>query len=174
MKKVLSILILFVLLFSLTITVNASSADDLADTLYSLGSPYGMTSSDKVRIERYLADNDVTDEQADEIIAYAEEAVAIMEEAGATSYSDLTDSQKSELKSIANTVADILGLTLTYSSGTVYVYQNGTLIEAYSLSDGLLVYTGSSVNVVLVVSLVAVVAVALVAGYLARKRFANA
>ena len=174
MKKVLSILILFVLLFSLTITVNASSADDLADTLYSLGSPYGMTSSDKVRIERYLADNDVTDEQADEIIAYAEEAVAIMEEAGATSYSDLTDSQKSELKSIANAVADILGLTLTYSSGTVYVYQNGTLIEAYSLSDGLLVYTGSSVNVVLVVSLVAVVAVALVAGYLAKKRFANA
>ena len=174
MKKILSILILIVLLFSLTITVNASSADDLADTLYNMGSPYGMTSADKVRIERYLSDNDVTDEQADEIISIAEQAVAIMEEAGATGYSDLTTTQKNELKSLANEAADILGLTLTFSKGRVDIYQSGVLIESVTLENDKLVYTGSNINIVLVVSSIAVLVIALVAGYTARKKFANA
>ena len=173
MKKVLSILILFVLLSTLTLTVNATSADDLADTLYSMGSPYGMTSSDKVRIERYLSDNDVTDEQAEEIVSIAEEAVAVMEAAGATSYSDLTTAQKNELKSLANEAADILGLTLTFSQGRVDIYQNGVLIESVTLENDKLVYTGNNINIVLVVSTVAIIAVALVA-IISRKKFAHA
>ena len=174
MKKVVSILILFVLLASMTTIVNATSADDLADTLYEMGEPYGLTSSDKVRIERYLSDNDVSDDQADEIVAIAERAVAIFEEAGVSTYSDLTDDEKSELKSLANEAADVLGLTLVFGTKQVEIYQDGTLIEVVTLEDGdILAYTGNStMNIVLVVSSIA--AIALVAVLVARKKFANA
>ena len=137
MKKVVSILILFVLLASMTTIVNATSADDLADTLYEMGEPYGLTSSDKVRIERYLSDNDVSDDQADEIVAIAERAVAIFEEAGVSTYSDLTDDEKSELKSLANEAADVLGLTLVFGTKQVEIYQDGTLIEVVTLEDAI-------------------------------------
>ena len=174
MKKVVSILILFVLLATMTTVVNATSADDLADTLYEMGEPYGLTSSDKVRIERYLSDNDVSDEQADEIIAIAEEAVAIFEESGATTYSDLTDDEKSELKSLANEAADILGLTLVFGTKQVKIYQDGTLIEIVTLGDNdILAYTGNTtMNIVLVVSSIAVIALG--TAFVARKKFANA
>ena len=177
MKKVVSILILFVLLITMTTVVNASSADDLADTLYEMGEPYGLREADKVRIERYLADNDVTDEQADEIIAIAEEAIAVFEEAGVSTYSDLTNDQKDELKSLANEAADVLGITLVFGTKQVKMYQDGKLIEIVTLEDGdILAYTGNSTsNIVLVVSSVAVVAIALVAiTFVARKKFANA
>lgn len=174
MKKVVSILILFVLLASMTTIVNATSADDLADTLYEMGEPYGLREADKVRIERYLADNDVSDEQADEIIAIAEEAVAVFEEAGVSTYSDLTNDQKDELKSLANEAADVLGLTLVFGTKQVEIYQDGTLIEVVTLEDGdILAYTGNStMNIVLVVS--SIVAIALVAVLVTRKKFANA
>ena len=80
MKKTLVITILFVMVALLATTVvNATTSSELADTLYNLGSKYGMTSSDKVKIERYLSDNPVTDDEANQIVAKAQEAVAILE-----------------------------------------------------------------------------------------------
>lgn len=172
MKKVLSLLILFVLLATVATTVNATTSNELADKLYELGTPYGMTSSEKIRIERYLADNEVTDEQANQIVAKAEEAVEIMKAAGVTNYKDLTDSQKNQMKSIANEAADILGLTLSFSNKKVEIYKNGKLIESVSLNDGKLAYTGNNTSKILVVSSVAIVALAI--GTVARKKFANA
>ena len=75
MKKVVSLLILFVVAISLTTVVSATTASELADELYSMGEPYGVPESWKVKIERYVADNEVTDEQAEQIMAKAEEAL---------------------------------------------------------------------------------------------------
>ena len=173
MKKVLSFLVLFVLLATFATTVNAVSSNELADKLYELGSPYGMTSSHKLRIERYLADNEVTDDQANQIVAKAEAAVAIMKEAGTTDYFSLTDSQKNQIKSLAVEAADIIGLTLTFSNRTVQIYKDGKLIDTVSADDGSkLAYTGNNTNAILVVSSVAVIALAV--GFAARKKFANA
>ena len=172
MKKALSFLILFIILATLTTVVNAVSSNELADKLYELGSPYGMTSSDKIRIERYLADNEVTEEEANQIIAKAEQAVSVMETANITSYKELTSDQKSQIKSIAIEAADILDLTLTFSKGQVEIYQDGKLIEVVTSNDGKLAYTGNNTSTILVVSSVAVIALAL--GYVARKKFANA
>ena len=95
-----------------------------------------------------------------------------MEEAGTTDVSKLTTEQKNKLKTLANEAASIIGLTLVFKSGTVEVYKDGKLIEVLGLENGKLAYTGNNVNVVLVVSSVAVVALAAV--IVARKKFANA
>ena len=94
MKKTLTIALLVVMaIMAFATVVNAATTSTLADELYSKGAKYGMTSADKVKIERYLAENKVTDAQADKILAKADEAIAVMEKAGVTSYNKLTDSQ---------------------------------------------------------------------------------
>lgn len=172
MKKLLTISILAVMLVLMTITgVNATTNDNLADTLYNIGSKYGMTKSDKVKIERYLADNPVTESKANAIVAKANEAAKIMDEAGVTDFSKLSEDKKAEIKSIANQAASIVGVTLTYKSGSVEIYKDGKLIETVTNNNGKLAYTGNN-NIVLVVSSIAVIALASVA--VARKKLANA
>ena len=173
MRKTLVITILFVMVALLATTVvNATSSSELADTLYNLGSKYGMTSADKVKIERYLADNPVTDDEANQIVAKAEEAVAIMEEAGVTDITKLSTAQKNQLKTIANEAASIVGITISIKAGVVEFYKDGKLIETATLNNGKLAYTGNSTNVVLVVSSIAIVALA--TGIVAKKKLANA
>ena len=95
--------------------VNAATSSTLADELYAKGSKYGMTSADKVKIERYLKENPVTDAQANEILAKADEAIAVMEKAGVTNYDKLTKAQKNEIKSVATEAAKIVDLKLVFN-----------------------------------------------------------
>lgn len=173
MKKLLSFVILFVLLITIATTVNATNSSELADKLYDMGKPYGMTSSDKIRIERYLTDNKVTDEQANQVISKAEQAVAIMEKAGTTNYSKLSNSQKEKMKSLAIDAAKVLDLTLEFSNKQLNIYQDGKLIDVVTYdNNGKLAYTGNSSNTILVVSSIAIIALAAV--FVARKKLSNA
>ena len=88
----------------------------------------------------------------------ADEAVAVMENAGVTNYNKLTQDKKSELKTIAKETADIVGAKLVFKSGSVEIYDaNGKLIETVAQNNGKLAYTGNnSVNVVLTVSVIAI------------------
>lgn len=162
MKKTLTIAILFVAIIMLaTMGVNAATSATLADELYSKLSAYGLTSADKVKIERYLADNNVTDEQANTILAKADEGIAIMKDNGVKDVKKLSKESQNELKSIANEAATTVGLTLNFSSNGVKVYNaEGKLIETITSTDGKLAYTGNSVNTVLVVASIAVIALA--------------
>ena len=101
MKKLVSFLVLFVMLATVATAVNATTSNTLSDELYAMGKKYGMTAEHKVKIDRYLADNEVTDEQANEIVAKAEAAIQVMKDAGTTSYSKLTADQKEQIKTIA-------------------------------------------------------------------------
>ena len=130
-----------------------------------------MTSADKVKVERYLSENTVTDEQANAIVAKADEAIAVMEAAGTTDYSKLTDAQKDQVKSIANSAADIIDVKLVFKKNTVEIYNNaGKLIETIGNNNGKLAYTGNNVNVVLTTSVIAVIALAIT---VATKRISN-
>lgn len=173
MKKTLAIVILCIMLVSVLATsVSAVSTDEMIETVYNMAVPYGATSSDKVKMERFFADNPVTEEQADQIVAKAEEAVAVMEAAGVTNVKDLTIDQKNQLKSIANEAASIVGVSLVFKAGTVEIYKDGKLVETLTSSNGTLAYTGNTMNIVLVVSSVAIIALSL--AVVARKRLANA
>ncbi len=174
MKKTLIVSILMsIILFVGASVVSAATTETLADELYVKGKKYGMTTADKVRIERYLSENPVTDEQANQIMSKADEAVAVMENAGVTNYNKLTQDKKSELKAIAKETADIVDAKLVFKSGSVEIYDaNGKLIETVAQNNGKLAYTGNnSVNVVLTVSVIAMIALAITVG---GKKIANA
>lgn len=174
MKKTFSIAILFVMLVMLTLTgVQAATNSTLADDVYAKLAPYGATASDKVKIERYLADNPVTDEEASTIMAKVDEAIAVMDAEGVKDYTKLSTEAKNQVKSIAQSAANTVGLTLTFKKGSVEVYnREGKLVETASVSStGKLAYTGNNVNTILVVSSIAVIALA--ATVVAKKRFAK-
>ena len=173
MKKTLTIALLAIItIMALATGVNAATSSTLADELYAKGSKYGMTSADKVKIERYLKENPVTDAQANEILAKADEAIAVMEKAGVTNYDKLTKAQKNEIKSVATEAAKIVDLKLVFNKKSVAIYnKDGKLVETVSNTNGKLAYTGNVVNVVVATTVVALVAVSAV---VARKRIVNA
>ena len=175
MKKIVSSIVMLAIMLTMFLgtSVNAATTNELVDKIYSMGQPYGLTSSDKVRLERFLADNPVTEAEADTLIAKAEEAVAVMENAGATSVSELTREQKNELQGIAKEAASIVGVNLVFKAGTVEVYKDGKLVESISNNYGKLAYTGNNISTVAVVSLVAIFALAIGLVF-ARRRVANA
>ena len=163
MKKslVISILTAIIVMACATL-VNAATTSTLADELYAKGQKYGMTTADKVKIERYLSENPVTDEQANSLVAKADEAIAIMEKAGTTNYDELATAQKDEIKSIATSAADIIDVKLVFKKKTVEIYDNaGKLIETVGQNNGKLAYTGNNVNVVLTTSVIATIALAI-------------
>lgn len=173
MKKILSIGILMIMALALLGgAVNAATTDTLANDLYELGAKYGMTSADKVKIERYLADNPVTEEQANKVMAKANEAVKIMEDNNATTLGQVKKEDREKLKTIANEAASVVDLSITFKPGTAEIYKDGKLIETVTMSNGKLAYTGNNVNIVLVVSSVAIIALAAI--IVARKKLANA
>ena len=83
-KIIVATTIFMMLLMTFGVLSQAITSDQLAEELYAKGSKYGMSSSDKVKIERYLSENPVTEEEASQILAKAEEAIAVMENAGET------------------------------------------------------------------------------------------
>lgn len=163
MKKSLVISILAtIIIMACSTLANATTSSTLADELYTKGKKYGMSTADKVKIERYLSENPVTDGQANSVIAKADEAIAIMESAGTTDYSKLTTAQKEQLKSIANSAASIVDVKLVFKNGSVEIYNNaGKLIETIGQNNGKLAYTGNNVNVVLATFVIAVIALAI-------------
>ena len=167
MKKTLTIALLAIItIMALATGVNAATSSTLADELYAKGSKYGMTSADKVKIERYLKENPVTDAQANEILAKADEAIAVMEKAGVTNYDKLTKAQKNEVKSIVD-------LKLVFNKKSVAIYnKDGKLVETVSNTNGKLAYTGNVVNVVVLAT--TVVALVAVSAVVTRKRIVNA
>lgn len=176
MKKTISIMLLVCIILTLATTVvKAATAASLVDDLYALTSKYGVTNADKVKAQRHLNEISITDEQANQIYEKAKEAVKVLEEAGATDVkklnTQLTRDQKIRFEALCQEAAAIVGATLTYKNGTVEVYKDGKLVDIFYFTDKL-AYTGNNFNIVLVVSSVAVIALATT--FIVRKRFANA
>lgn len=173
MKKILSIVTLIVIVTILATTnVFATTNAELPQALLDIGSKYGMTNADKVRIERYLSDYPVTEEQANQLVAKAQNIAKVMDDAGKTKINELTSTELSKVKTIANEAANIANVTLKFNTNNVEVYKNGKRIETIKNENGKLAYTGNDVNVALVVSLISVVALS--AGIIVRKKIANA
>lgn len=164
MKKTLTIIALMMIITIISISgVYAATSSTLADDLYTKLSVYGMTAADKVKVERYLTDNPVTDEQANSILAKADEAISVIKSEGVTDVTKLSAEGKKKIQLIAQSAASQIGLTLTFSKDKVEIYNaEGKLIETITLSNtGKLAYTGNNSNM-LVVSSLAVIALAVV------------
>ena len=171
MKKLISITILFVMLVALATTmVSAVTTATLADELYAIGEKYGVS---KAIIARTIKEVGVADDAtAEQILAAAKEAAGIMEEVGVTDPTELAPEKRAELVSIANRVATLVDADVSFKDGKIYLSKDGKLLASLTYENGKLVYTGNNVNTVLIVSSVAVLALATV--FVARKKLANA
>ena len=158
MKNTIRILLVVVAVVLLSATlVSATSSSELADKLYAMTKDYGATTQDKVKVEKYLAENPVTDAEANDIIAKVEEIIAIADEEGVTDLRDLSAESKETVMSIANDIADIVDVKLDFSGKGVVVYDaDGNKITSFGEPP----YTGATANVILVVSIVAIIALA--------------
>lgn len=172
MRKFVTIAILFVMVAMVaTTTVNAMGSADLANKLYAIGEKYGLTSADKVRIERYFNQYPATDAEAEQLIAKANEAAKVMDAENVTDITKLSANGKEQLKTIATEAAKVVNATVKFNAKSIEVYKDGKLVETITLSNGKLAYTGNSVNAILVVSSVAIIALVAV---VTRKKIANA
>ncbi len=176
MKKLISIaIVLLIAILTIAPVANAATKSSLADEIYSMGRAYGLTQSDKVRIERFVNSYVETDAQADAIYAQAVKADEYMQDQGITNIEEIrsaTPEQKGQLISIANTTAAVIGVELTFKDGAVQISKDGKLIEVISFKDGKLAYTGNNVNSVLIISALAIVALATI--FVVRRKVANA
>lgn len=186
MKKVLSILVMSMIVLMLcSVKVSAFSQQEFLDTLYSKISPYGATNADKVKIERYLNENPITETEANQVLAKTNEATEVMRVAGASSYSQLTPELKKQVRTKATEAAKVVDVELKFSGKTVTAIKDGKEIEkiAYNppatpsnngngnptapatnagagatTSPRKLAYTGNDYNVLLIISTIAVTA----------------
>lgn len=177
MKKTLVITILFVILalFSTTV-VNAATGAELPELIYQKGAKYGVTEGHKVKMERYIAKHPATDEQADQVMAIVDQVVAVFENAGVTSLADLSSADLKTVQDLATEAATILDVKIVWRGTRVDIMNGGEVEDVLDFS-GNLPYTGNEEvenegSIALIVSSVAVVALA--AGILLRKKFANA
>lgn len=177
MKKLLASTLLLIVLVAMVATSSmaATNADLIAYIKADhkiAGQMVGITAGNRVKAERYLTQNPVTDAQADAIIAKGNEIIALMNNAGVSDPSKLSKADKDTFMALAQQAADVIGVKLVFHANSVDVYdKDGTHIDTVTLGNKL-VYTGNNVNVALVVSSVAIIALA--AGFVAKKRLANA
>lgn len=172
MKKTLLSVILFVIvaLFATTM-VNATTGAELPEAIYNKGSKYGVTQSHKVKMERYIAKHPVTDEQANQVMAKVDEVVAVLEKAGVTNIADLSSADLKKVQDLSTEAAAIVNVKIVWRGSTVDIYYNGKVEDTLSFSKNM-TNTGDETNIALVVSSVAVVALA--AGLVIRKKIVNA
>ena len=172
MKKTLLATILFVILALFATTmVNATTGAELPGLIYNKGSKYGVTGGHKVKMERFLEKHPATDAQADAVMAKVDEVVKVMENAKVTSIAKLSSEDLKKVQDLSTEAAAVLNIKLVWKGTRVEIMYNGKLEDVLDFSDKLS-YTGNETNIALVVSSVAVVALA--AGIIARKKLANA
>ena len=143
-----SLLIIVVLFFSNFFIVDAATNEDLI--AYSKkrfdinGKIVSLKVADKVKIERYLTQNPVSEDQANKIISKIDEGISLLRKENVLDPTKLSKNKKEELLLIAQEAASVVGLKLTASKeGVLSVYDsNGKKIDEVTTNDSL-VQTGN-------------------------------
>lgn len=138
MKKVLStMLIAVVALLMLSTVSKATTEKELEDYILSEktigGTTWVISNQDKAKVEKFFAENDITDEQATKVEAIGNKAIAYMNKIGASTPEEIkTKEQKQQLLAYAQEAATTLGLTVVYNTPAkrLDIYRNGTKIES--------------------------------------------
>lgn len=165
MKKTLTIALLFVLVVMMATTVKATATDDLvaflSKTFTIAGENVSLSSADKVKVERYLEENPVTESEAEAIKAKVNETVDYLNEIGVTDPAKLTTEQKDKVVSLVNEAAAVIDLTVSYNATdkVVSIYKDGKQIDSISFSDTLATTGGNNVAYIIVPA-VAIIAIA--------------
>lgn len=169
MKKNNKLKLLAGTLFAVTLgflsTMQAASSTEVLDYLRKphtvAGQTVQATSAQIAQAERLFASNPITAEQGDKIIANGEAAIAICNAAGTADPSKLSATDKQKILALMNEAGSVIGVSVSFDAGTgtLQFVKDGKVIDAMSLS-GKLPFTGTDVTPYVVVSIVAIAAVA--------------
>ena len=129
MKKVIvSLLFVFVLFFGAQANVAAATENDIIKTLVATNLPSNYVQQAK----NYLRSNEVTAEEADQIIVHINNAQAIVNARGAKSMNQLTKADKQAILAELTATAAILDITVTVTSKrVVFNDANGTVVATF-------------------------------------------
>ena len=160
-KRISIIVLMIVFLFSTSLVANAADKS-LADQIYTKLAPYGLTQGDRVKMERYIVANDISNEEATAVLAKVDEAIAIMKASGITNIRELSSENLKKIKTLAQEAANIVGLSLIFKISGVEIYKDGKLVEAIDHTNEKLAYTGNSLNNIIISTSVAALALAVI------------
>ncbi len=134
MKK-LSIFALIASLFVFgTFTVNAKTEDELKEILtqtITVGKEkYALSDGDKVLVERYLNEFDVSSEHADIIAEKVEAAINIIKGQGNVNFKSYPESVKQDLKTLVGEISSSTSVKATLTKDALIVYGEGNNVFA--------------------------------------------
>ena len=167
-KVMLALVMAIVALTVFTTKSNAMTANELKDYICNdkgiNGTKLIIRDADKVKVEKFFANNEMTDAQADQIKAIIDKGVALMNADGASEPNQLSSkAKKQELLSYAQEAAAVMGLTVSYDATEerLDIYKNGVLYASLNWgvtesskgsTESALVQTGSTNYVYIVVA----------------------
>lgn len=173
MKKVMQGLLVMLATFTFAASVSAKGNDTLltyANQSHKIaGENVSLSNGDIAKIERFLNSNEVTDEQASNIIAKCDQIIAVLDREGVSDVNKLSKDVKNEIFNLAKEAASIVGVTLSYDKANkeIVAYKGNEKIDAISLNP-YLKQTGTANVIAITTALVAILG----AGTLVvRKRF---
>lgn len=161
MKKMILVIITFIASLSFMITSNAEVNQYLLDYATKshkiLGEDVTLPNSEIVKVERFLSQNTITDDEALNVINKLEAIKEIINNEGIKDITKLSKSKKQEIMILAEEAASIVGATISYDNTekVIAIYKDGIMIENVSLSP-YLKQTGTSNNEIILYSLMAV------------------
>ena len=129
MKKfIVSLLFAFVLFFGAQPNVAAATENDIIATLEATSLPSNYVQQAK----NYLRSNDVTAEEADQIIVHINNAQAVVTARGAKSMNQLTKADKQAILAELTATAAVLDITVTVTSKqVVFSDADGAVVAAF-------------------------------------------
>ena len=129
MKKVIvSLLFAFVLFFGALSNVSAATENDIISTLKASSLPSNYVQQAK----NYLMSNDVTVEEADQIIAHINNAQSVVNARGAKSMNQLTKVDKQAILAELTATAAVLDITVSVTSKeVVFSDADSTIIATF-------------------------------------------
>lgn len=167
-KVMLALVMAIVALTVFTTKSNAMTANELKDYICDdkgiNGTKLVIRDADRVKVEKFFANNEMTDAQADQIKAIIDKGVALMNADGASEPNQLSSkAKKQELLSYAQEAAAVMGLTVSYDATEerLDIYKNGVLYDSLNWgvtesskgsTESALVQTGSTNYVYIVVA----------------------
>ena len=174
MKKITVILVVLILLAVPTLVLASANQDILnyINRTFTIGGEaWTLPASDRVQIERFLSQNTLTSEQVDSILGYAREVEAILQEAGTTNISELTDAQRRAIADRLVAAGNVLGLrvVIDWANGSIVVTDsNGRTVF---VSGRAFKATGSDIMMSVGITAVAIVTIAGTAYVITKKEF---
>jgi len=152
--------------------VNAATKNELieaASKTYTVaGKKVSLSESDLVKVKRYISENTISEKNGDKIIAKVDEAVKLMNEAGTSDPTKLSQAKKDELLGIAQETAKLAGASLTYDSKNkaLSIYKDGKLYDSIALSSyKKFTQSGSNHMIYIISTGVALIAVVTIVSY---------